>query len=1001
MSSTIFIHSVRLKSIIDLGKWSFAFLFSKNTDKRISKTQAIQQIIHFNKRIVVKDSRQIMIYLFLLSHTKGEKLELGYFSFENQRKNEIFLTNMILTCTNPSFSHIESEMCASFSYSDDYKLEIDKYEEIEFETIQQYQKNIIVNSQSIVRIVEAPDSTFVCKELLSNDYMREILPIISLDLHPCIIKMVNYHVSRDRICIGLEYAENGSLRNLLNKRLLTLDQKIRCLYGLCSALSHLHSNGYIYRDLKPENILFDSEFNVKLADFGTTRSINKNDKELTQDKGTINYQAPEILKGENYSYSADYFSFGLVFAEMKLNGPYTGLNLNGEPEHRYCFDFIMYLFESGNILVPCMNIHLFQQYINSFSHNTSHLRNDLVQLEQKVMKEIDCDPEVFFTIGFLFYRSNKYDKASEYLKIGESLDSYRSKQFLETMMINRHCVAENHKYSTNAPSANGLIGLFSLAHDAFQKGMLCANGGGIREKKINDSLRYFECCEKIGSSYGYYGNAYLYFYGKAVEKDESKAIVLLQEAARRNNRKAYRNLGHYYASKLGKLYEAYNYYLRAVDLCYFPAFSELGELCELIKKYEEAKILYEAGDFNGDFKCSAFLGILYLNVYNDMENALVYLNKAHEKEVMVATTYLAKINIKEGNTDEGLKFLKMSLDEGEYEALIYAGELYSDPSFEKYSISQARIYYLFADSQGDASCQHKLGLLYNGDSRTKLLFYLYKAADKKYLPALIDLAFFDLQNAKKRYKNDSESILVLEKVESFGLRFQTYEEFNHMFYNLKQTCSNNQFRFRSKPPMFLDKKEKGNFYNELKSNAEKGEYVSAYYLANLLPKGKEYGHYIKIAADQGLSIAQYDYANYLSHEKDVNAIHYYQLCADSNVKACSRLAEIYFYGELGVTNKPLGIEWAIKAAATNDPELVTYLGTLYMNIGNFTSALNCFLNSANKNDKTALYNIAIFYRDGYGVSKDMNYSYHYMKVAADLGHKIAQYEVAKFLLEGA
>lgn len=37
---------------------------------------------------------------------------------------------------------------------------------------------------------------------------------------------------------------------------------------LMDALNYMHTAGVCHRDLKPENVLFDSDFNLKVADFG-------------------------------------------------------------------------------------------------------------------------------------------------------------------------------------------------------------------------------------------------------------------------------------------------------------------------------------------------------------------------------------------------------------------------------------------------------------------------------------------------------------------------------------------------------------------------------------------------------------------------------------------------------------------------------------------------------------------------------------------------------------
>ena len=43
---------------------------------------------------------------------------------------------------------------------------------------------------------------------------------------------------------------------------------------LVNALGYIHSSGYAHRDIKPDNILLDSNFNMKIADFGFAGPID-------------------------------------------------------------------------------------------------------------------------------------------------------------------------------------------------------------------------------------------------------------------------------------------------------------------------------------------------------------------------------------------------------------------------------------------------------------------------------------------------------------------------------------------------------------------------------------------------------------------------------------------------------------------------------------------------------------------------------------------------------
>ena len=65
---------------------------------------------------------------------------------------------------------------------------------------------------------------------------------------------------------------------------------------MLEALNYCHSKGICHRDLKPENFLLDSDFLLKLADFGfSAPTMGRDGSGYLQTKlGTLNYMAPEI-----------------------------------------------------------------------------------------------------------------------------------------------------------------------------------------------------------------------------------------------------------------------------------------------------------------------------------------------------------------------------------------------------------------------------------------------------------------------------------------------------------------------------------------------------------------------------------------------------------------------------------------------------------------------------------------------------------------------------------
>lgn len=90
-------------------------------------------------------------------------------------------------------------------------------------------------------------------------------------------------------------------------------------------LEHIHSQRIIHRDIKPENCVFDDKGYICITDFGIARKdMASNHKD---NSGTLGYMAPEVLNGENHSYSVDYFSLGIVGFELMLGKrPFKGKN---------------------------------------------------------------------------------------------------------------------------------------------------------------------------------------------------------------------------------------------------------------------------------------------------------------------------------------------------------------------------------------------------------------------------------------------------------------------------------------------------------------------------------------------------------------------------------------------------------------------------------------------------------------------------------------------------
>ncbi|GAA5923681.1 uncharacterized protein JCM15063_003726 [Sporobolomyces koalae] len=74
----------------------------------------------------------------------------------------------------------------------------------------------------------------------------------------------------------------------------------RILSQVADALAFLHEHSIVHRDIKDENVVLDGEGNVRLIDFGSAAYV-KDGRFFDTFSGTLDFAAPEVLKGARYS----------------------------------------------------------------------------------------------------------------------------------------------------------------------------------------------------------------------------------------------------------------------------------------------------------------------------------------------------------------------------------------------------------------------------------------------------------------------------------------------------------------------------------------------------------------------------------------------------------------------------------------------------------------------------------------------------------------------------
>ncbi len=154
------------------------------------------------------------------------------------------------------------------------------------------------------------------------DITNEIYTMYSLNGNTNIVNYQEHLIIEKEEGIGFDiFIKMELLTELLrkaNNTQMTSKDVQKLGLDICTALEMCATMNLIHRDIKPQNIFVSKEGNYKLGDFGISRQLEKTSGGLSK-KGTYNYMAPEVFRGDEYGANVDIYSLGLVMY-MLLNG---------------------------------------------------------------------------------------------------------------------------------------------------------------------------------------------------------------------------------------------------------------------------------------------------------------------------------------------------------------------------------------------------------------------------------------------------------------------------------------------------------------------------------------------------------------------------------------------------------------------------------------------------------------------------------------------------------
>lgn len=189
-------------------------------------------------------------------------------------------------------------------------------------------------------------------EEVLEEFRKEITILRQLR-HPHLLLFMAACTSKpDQLCVVTELMSTSLFDLLHNSPDTELSWRARlqiaCDAAKAMSYLHLHKGGAIlHRDLKSPNLLLDSSYRVKIADFGLARTKSKmssssssssaltaasttenaNGSTIVGQAGTLQWMAPEVIKGGEYQEASDVYSFAIIMWELASRSiPWAGLS---------------------------------------------------------------------------------------------------------------------------------------------------------------------------------------------------------------------------------------------------------------------------------------------------------------------------------------------------------------------------------------------------------------------------------------------------------------------------------------------------------------------------------------------------------------------------------------------------------------------------------------------------------------------------------------------------
>lgn len=177
----------------------------------------------------------------------------------------------------------------------------------------QLAKNVETGDMVAIKFLKRGDvNKYVESEIMNHSLLR----------HPHVVQFKEVFLTREYICIVMEYATGGSLFQYVQRQRFLKEAVARWFFQqLLIGVDYCHKKGVANRDIKLENTLLQVVQNLplpllKICDFGYSKAEFKS--AAKSKVGTLTYMAPEVLvNSDRYDGKvADIWSCGVMLYVM-------------------------------------------------------------------------------------------------------------------------------------------------------------------------------------------------------------------------------------------------------------------------------------------------------------------------------------------------------------------------------------------------------------------------------------------------------------------------------------------------------------------------------------------------------------------------------------------------------------------------------------------------------------------------------------------------------------